>query len=78
MPGGIGVIRPARGWVMRSGTLGDERGGDVRGVTVEGLAGAVVAHGGSRIGLAGCFLDVAPGDAGVERCGDEGVPEAVW
>lgn len=39
---------------MLAAGAGDERGDDVCGVAVEGLAAAVVAHGGSGIGVAGC------------------------
>jgi hypothetical protein len=43
------------------------RGGeDVVGVAVEILAGPVVAHGGSWVGVAGGDRDVAQADAGVE------------
>ncbi len=42
-----------------AGGAGDERGDDVGGVAVEADSGAVVAHGGARVGVAGCFLDVA-------------------
>ncbi len=42
-----------------SGCSGDEGCDDVGGVSVEGDAGAVVAHGGPRVGVAGRFLDVA-------------------
>ena len=50
---------------------------DVGGVAVEGDAGAVVAHGRARVGVAGGFLDVAQRDAGVERGGDERVAQRV-
>ena len=36
---------------------GDERGHDVRGVTVERLASSVVAHRCTRVSVAGGFLD---------------------
>jgi hypothetical protein len=51
--------------------------GDVGGVPVEGGAGALVAHGGAWVGVAGGFLYVAGYDACVEGGGDEGVPEDV-
>ena len=44
---------------------------------VEVLAGSVVAHRGSWVGVAGGDLDVAEVDAGVEHGGDEGVPQHV-
>src|SRR5439155_159575 len=50
---------------------------DVGGVAVEGDASAVVAHSGARVRVAGRFLDVAKWDPGVERGGDEGVPQGV-
>jgi hypothetical protein len=44
-------------------------------VTVKGLAGSVVPHGGARTGVACGDLGVAQVDAGVEHGGDESVPE---
>jgi hypothetical protein len=46
-------------------------------VPVEAGAGAVVTHGGSRVGVAGGVLDVAQWDAGVEGGGDERMPQGV-
>jgi hypothetical protein len=46
-------------------------------VSVEVLAGAVVADGGAGAGVAGGDLDVAEADAGVEDGGDERVPQQV-
>ena len=46
-------------------------------MAVEVVAGSVVAHGGSGVGVAGGDLDVAEVDAGVEHCGDVGVAEHV-
>ena len=46
-------------------------------MAVEVLAGAVVAHGGARVGMAGGDLDVAKVDSGVEHGGDEGVSQHV-
>jgi hypothetical protein len=43
-------------------------------VAVEVLAGTVVSHGGTWIGVPGGDLDVAEIDAGVEHGGDVGVP----
>ena len=60
-----------------AGGAGDEGGDDVGGVPVEGDAGAVVAHRGARVGVAGGFLDVAQRDAGVEGGGDERVAQGV-
>jgi hypothetical protein len=51
----------------------DESGDDVGRVVVERRAGSVVAHGGPRVGMAGCFLYVAQWYAGVERRSDERV-----
>ena len=56
-----------------SGGSGDEGCDDVGGMAVEGDASAVVAHGGSRVGVACRFLDVTKGDARVEDGGDERV-----
>src|SRR5437763_13006120 len=42
-----------------SGGSGDEGGDDVGGVAIEADAGSVVAHGGSGVGVAGGFLEVA-------------------
>src|SRR4051812_7295866 len=58
-----------------SGSCGHVGGEDVVGVSVEVLAGAVVAHGGAWVGVAGCDLDVAEVDACVEHGGDVGVAE---
>ena len=41
------------------------------------MAPAVVAHGGARVSVAGGFLDVTQRNAGVERSGDERVPQTV-
>ena len=46
-------------------------------MSVEVLAGSVVAHGGAGVGVAGGDLDVAEVDAGVEHGGDVGVAEHV-
>ena len=51
------------------------RGDDVRGVPVQAAAGPVVLHRGSRIGVRGGLLYVTQGGPGIERGGDEGVPE---
>jgi hypothetical protein len=56
---------------------GEERGDDVGGVAVERDSGAVVAHGGASVGVAGGFLDVAERHPGVERGGDERVAQCV-
>lgn len=60
-----------------AGGAGDEGRDDVGGVTVEGLASSVVAHRGSRVGVAGGFLHVAKWYAGVECGGDERVAQGV-
>jgi hypothetical protein len=65
----LGIARLLE-WVSAGGA-GDEGGDDVRGVTVERLAGPVVAHGRARIGVRGGFLDVSQGHSGVESGGDE-------
>src|SRR3954453_11803880 len=52
-------------------------GENVVGVSVEVLAGAVVAHGGPWVGVPGRDLDVAEVDAGVAHGGDEDVPQHV-
>jgi hypothetical protein len=46
-------------------------------VTIQGLASSVVAHGGARVSVAGCFLDVPKLDSGVECSGDECVSQRV-
>jgi hypothetical protein len=46
-------------------------------VAVQAGAGAVVAHGGARVGVGGGFLDVPQGDSGVEGGGDECVAQGV-
>jgi hypothetical protein len=47
-------------------------------MAVEVLAGAVVAHGRSRVGVTGGDLHVAEADAGIEHGGDECVAQHVW
>ena len=47
-------------------------------MSVEVLAGPVVAHGRARIGVTGSDLDIAQVDAGVQHRGDERVPQHVW
>lgn len=69
-------VRSGHFWL--SGCAGDEGGHDVGGVPVERHAGAVVAHGGARVGVTCGFLDVAEWDACVEGGGDERVTERVW
>jgi hypothetical protein len=68
---------PERADVSAAGA-GEERGDDVGGVPVERDSGAVVAHGGARIDVAGGLLDVAERHASIERRGDERVTERVW
>lgn len=60
-----------------SAGAGDEGGHDVGGVAVEGLADPVIAHRRSRIGVRGCFLDVAERHARIEGGGEKRVPQAV-
>jgi hypothetical protein len=76
MPGvTVEVGRP-----VRSGTGGHVGGQDVIRVAVKSLAGAVVAHHGARVGVAGCDLDVPQVHSGVQNGGDEGMAEhmRVW
>jgi hypothetical protein len=47
-------------------------------VPVERDAGPVVTHRGPRIGVAGGFLDIAEGDAGIKGGGDERMTQRVW
>jgi hypothetical protein len=63
------------GWLP--GGTGDIGGDDVGGVPVETSAGSVVADGGPWIGVRGGFLDIAERDPGVQRSGDERVPQRV-
>src|SRR3954453_21880155 len=56
---------------------GHEGGEDVVGMSVEVFAGSVVAHGGSRVGVADGDLYVAQVNTGVQHRGDEDVPEHV-
>jgi hypothetical protein len=59
----LGIARPV-GHRLAGGP-GNERGNDVGGVPVQSLAAAVVAHGGTRVGVRGGLLDVAQRHAGV-------------
>src|SRR4051794_30528334 len=65
---------PVMGCVLWSGDsaggAGDEGRDDVGGVAVERDSGSVVAHRGSRVGVAGGLLYVAERYAGIERGGD--------
>jgi hypothetical protein len=49
-----------------SGAGSHESGEDVVRMTVQVLAGSVVAHGGARVGMAGCDLGVPEIDASIE------------
>jgi hypothetical protein len=55
--------------------LSSAGGQDVVRMAVEVLAGAVVSHGGARVGVACCDLDVAQVDSRVKHRGHERVPE---
>src|SRR5215469_16888284 len=70
-------LRPPGETRIRSGAGGHVGGEDVVRVAVEVLAGPVIPHRGSRIGVAGGDLDVAQVHARVEHGGDEGVAEHV-
>ena len=59
------------------GRAGDEGGNDVGGVSVQGLAAAVVSHGRPGVGVRCRLLDVAERDPGVQRHRDERVTQAV-
>jgi hypothetical protein len=63
---GVPASRAAgtRGW---SGAGGHEGGEDVVRVAVEVLAGPVITHRGTRVGVAGGDLDVPEVDASVEH-----------
>ncbi len=60
-----------------SGSSGNECCDDVAGVSVEVLSCSVVAGGGPWVGVSCCDLHVWEGDAGVECCGDQAVPQRV-
>src|SRR5271154_4611831 len=60
-----------------SGGAGEVGGDDVGCVPVQAAAGPVVSHGGARVSVGGCLLDVTERHAGVERRGDERVPQCV-
>ena len=49
----------------------------VGGVTIEAVAGSVVAHRRARVRVAGCFLHISQRAAGVEGGGEERVAQAV-
>jgi hypothetical protein len=50
---------------------GDGDGEDAGGVPVEGLAARVIAHRGSRVGVAGRFVHITQRESSVQRGGDE-------
>jgi hypothetical protein len=56
---------------------GDERGDDVRGVPIQGLAATVIPHRRSRVGVTGGFLHVTQRHTGVQGGGDEAVAQGV-
>jgi hypothetical protein len=70
----VAPARPVGGQRAAPATKG---GDDVRGVTVEGLAGPVVTHRRAGVGVTGRVLYVAEWDAGVQAGGNQVVPQAV-
>ena len=56
---------------------GDERGDNVCSVPVQAGAGPVIPHRGARVGVEGGLLHVAQRHPGIERRGDERVPQGV-
>ncbi len=76
-PGGGRRAEPS--WLVRllPGGARDIDGDDVRGVPVQAAAGPVVPHRGPRIGVRGGVLDVPQRHPGVQRRGDECMPERV-
>jgi hypothetical protein len=62
------------GGIALSCCPGDERGHDIRGMSVETGAGAVVSRGGARVGVGGSFLHIPQRHPGVERRGYECMP----
>jgi hypothetical protein len=66
-----GFRRPNSGSVGSTRGASDERGDDVGGVAIQGLASSVVAHGGAWVSVASSFLDVTQWNSGVERNGDD-------
>ena len=63
--------------MLSAGGAGDEGGGDVRGVAVEGLAATVLAHRRAGVGVNGRFLHITQRYISVQRRGDEGVTQGV-
>jgi hypothetical protein len=59
------------------GGSGEVGGDDVCGVPVQAAAGPIVPDRGPGIGVGGGFLHVAQRHPGIQRGGDEGVPERV-
>jgi hypothetical protein len=55
----------------------DVGGDDVGGVPVQAAASPVVPHRGPRVSVRGGLLDIAQRHAGIERGGDERVPQCV-
>src|SRR5215207_660867 len=73
-----GAISLARAGLMVSAAgSGEERCHDVRGVSVKGDSGPVVAHRGARIGVAGGFLHIPQRNPSVESGRDECVAARV-
>ena len=57
------------------GCSGNVGGDDVGRMTVQRRAGPVVSHRGARISVRGGFLHIPQRDPGVQRGGDERVPQ---
>ena len=79
-PGSSARLGPAGRMSAGRGSTGcsrDVRGDDVGGVPVQRGPGPVVTHRGTRIGVGGGFLYIPQRHPGVQRCGDERVPQRV-
>ena len=66
----------AEGRFLAGGTS-EVGGDDVGRVPVQAAAGAVIPHRGARIGMRGSFLHIPQRHPGVQRRGDERVPQRV-
>ncbi len=81
--GGGSVRRPTAGTAGQRcysrcplpGGSGDVGGDYISGVPVHAAAGPVISHRGPWVGVRCRFLNIAQRDSGIQRCGNERVPE---
>ncbi len=70
-----GQAESAAGQSVLPGGTSDIGGDNVGGVPVQTAAGTVISHGGPGIGVRGGFLHIPQRHPGVQRRGDERMPQ---